>query len=141
MNRALVLAAALALSTAVAHTWPFHIGKEIPKEFCRKYELLAEILPDKTIKNFENVPRPSAMIEPKRVILISGEIMEVETVIKVKKEGKSAFLVAFKGSSLSWILAEGKAASQLAVVQSDEKDRSRSKNFVFTRTNVLPADQ
>ena len=79
-------------------------------------------------------------IGSKRVVLVSGEIMVVDTVIKVTKEGKTAYLVAFKGSSLAWILTAGKTPSQLAVVQGDNKDRSRKKIFVLTRTDALPAE-
>ena len=141
MKRALVFAASLVYMAAAAHAGFFpRFEKEIPKEFCGKYELLAEVLPDGTQKSFENNPQFFVTIESKRVVLVSGEIMVVEAVVKVTKEGKTAHLVAFKGSSLSWILTAGKTPSQLGVVQGDKKDRSRSKIFVLTRTDALPAE-
>ena len=113
MKRLLVLAGTLTLLSASAHAGFFpRFEKEIPKEFCGKYELLAEVLPDGTNKSFENGPRPFVTIESKRVVLVGGEIMVVETVVKVTKEGKTALLVSFKGSSLSWILTAGKTPLQ-----------------------------
>ncbi|MFC1528281.1 hypothetical protein ACFL5B_00070 [Candidatus Latescibacterota bacterium] len=70
------------------------------------------------------------MIETKQVVLVGGEIMVVETVVNLKKKGKNFHLIAFKGSSLSWIVAEG---DTLSVVQSDKKDKSRSKIFLLKR--------
>ncbi len=74
------------------------------------------------------------MIEPKHVVLACGEIMVVETVMNMKEKDTSFHLIAFKGTSLSWIVAEG---DTLSVVQDDKKDKSRSKVFLLTRIESL----
>ena len=130
MKRLLVLAATLTLLSSSAHAWFFpRFEKEIPGNLCGNFGLLG-VIEEGIPKVFGGVPQPYAMIETKRVVLVGGEIMVVETVVKVTKEGKTVHLVAFKGSSLSWIVTGG---DTLSVVQSDKKDKSRSKIFLFKR--------
>jgi hypothetical protein len=130
MKRLLVLAATFMLFSAGARASFFpRFEKEIPVKLCGEFGLLG-VITDGIPKVFGGVPQPYAMIETKRAVLVSGEVIIVETVIKVEKKGKTFYLVAFKSSSLSWIVTAG---DTLSVVQSDEKDKSRSKIFLLKR--------
>lgn len=133
MKRLLVLAATFTLLSASAHAWFFpRFEKEIPENLCGTFGLLG-VIAEGTPKVFEDV-QPFVIIETKRVVLVGGEIMVVETVINLKEKDKTFHLVAFKGSSLSWIVIEG---DTLSVVQSDKKDKSRSKIFLLKRIETL----
>ncbi|MFC1736271.1 hypothetical protein ACFL1X_09145 [Candidatus Hydrogenedentota bacterium] len=128
-----------ATDTALAWGWP--IKKEIPKELCGEYyQQIGEIVTDGKQKKVTEVPGGYVTIEPKRILRDNGEIMKVETVISVTKKGKTSYIVAFKGSSLSWLLTETDTPSRLAGIHDDKKDPERKKLFVLERRDAaLPA--
>ena len=141
MKARLILLAVLALAFTIAPVWaglwPFK--KEIPQVLCGKYEQVGEIVKDGGQKKAVEISGVFFEIKPKHVVRVDGETMQVETVMTVKKEGKTAYLVAFKKPSLSWILAEGDTPSKLAVIQSDKKDGNGSKAFVLERRDAFPS--
>ena len=129
MKKLLVLAATLTLLSTSANAWFFpRFEKEITGNLCGNFGLLG-VIADGKPKIFGDV-QLFVTIEPKRVFIVGGDIMVIETVVKVTKEGKTSHLVAFKGSSLSWIIT---GSDTLSVVQSDKKEKSRSKIFLLKR--------
>jgi len=139
MSLLLTVAFALALVLPTAPVWAgfWPIKKEIPEVLCGEYQQVAEVRTDGEQEKAVEVSGVFFKVEPKTVVRVNGETMEVETVISVKEKGKTAHLVAFKDTSLVWILGETDTPSHLAVVQSDKKERSHSKVFVLERIDAL----
>ena len=107
-------------------------------ELCGEYEQMAEIRTDGDQKELTEASGVFFKIETKRIVRINGETMNVKTVMRVKDKGKTAYLVSFKKTAQVWILAKGDTPTQLAVLQSDEKEHGRSKVLVLERRDGPP---
>jgi len=128
-----VLIAALFATT---HAWAlWDIKTKIPENLCGEYQVSGEVKDDGDGQGkVTTVEGEVYGLELTRIVHVGHDIMEVESVLKAKKDGKTGYLITFKDSSLVWALSEGDTPTRLAVAQSDKKDRNRSRVFMLERT-------
>jgi hypothetical protein len=125
------------------------ILKQVPAELqgeyvlLTKYVLLPKMNPEKTQEGFTNPP-PFATILSNTVVLASGTVRPVESVIHVSQKGTNVHLVSFGGKA-SWLISPGPSPSTLLVLEPIPDKPKQATVFVIgrkpatpTQTNALP---